>query len=166
MILTWIMGFFVFVFLLIIMPNDLAYFKSLTEMGILDTKLFYHPDQVRIIGVAYGSEGRETYILSKLTLDLIFPIIYSLFFTLSFMFFSHGKPRRYEIACVLAAFMADMVENASLALYFWQFDRDITIICWIASASTLVKWIMIFTVLLLLARVVSRYFLGIGKSIS
>ena len=50
------------------------------ETGPIDLNLFYTPEKVYSMVESYGEAGRANYRLFELTGDIIYPIVYTLFF--------------------------------------------------------------------------------------
>jgi membrane-anchored glycerophosphoryl diester phosphodiesterase (GDPDase) len=54
-----------------------------SEVGSVDLSLWYTSDEVYEMAEAYGEEGRQAYIQAWLTFDVIWPIIYMVFLSIS-----------------------------------------------------------------------------------
>jgi hypothetical protein len=67
----------------------------------------------------WGPEGRRLYVQTQLSLDLVFPLVYSLLLGLLVLSVAQGGQERWALVPLLAA-AADLGENALLAGLAWQ----------------------------------------------
>ena len=88
-------------------------------IGPLDNLFTYTPAQAYSALAAYGPAGRAFDLSSELTLDLVYPLIYSLFFCLASLYFlqrtASNRPALARLALIpFLALAADYLENAGL----------------------------------------------------
>ena len=106
----------VLIFLTIMFFVNLAWFQTLpfdTRLYMLDTYFaFNHEDVARIIE-AIGDSGRSAYVTAMYTIDLAFPIIYTLL-SLGVMHKLHTSELLYVLPIVL--FTADIFQNIQTAI--------------------------------------------------
>ena len=113
--------------------------------GFIDMQLFYTPEKVYSMIESYGNDGRMTYRIFTLTGDLIYPIIYSVFFSLLIIWlFKRGfapdsKMHKLNIV-VFGALLFDLLENVCLVLMFSLYPYKSTTIAWISTIFTTLKW--------------------------
>lgn len=115
----------------------------------LDGKLYYSPDSAFAIIDSLGEKGRNFYALTELTLDLIFPIIYSLLLSLLIIYL-FKRPRKYKHYQLLGfipfvGFFADILENASIVGMAYSYPDKNTLVAGAASTFTCIKWISLMT---------------------
>lgn len=71
--------FIIFTVILFSQPFGIAYINEISGgAGIIDTRFTYSPENAYQILEAQGEKGREAYLFLNL-IDLVYPIIYSLF---------------------------------------------------------------------------------------
>ena len=118
----------------------------------LDGRGWYSPDDVRDFFHNIKEEGRRIYYTTELTLDLLFPLVYSLLFS---SFIIHVYPRETAKVLVLVPLMAaicDVLENIMLAYLAWQFDEHVSPLARVAAIATAIKsGLLLLSGLLILA---------------
>jgi hypothetical protein len=80
-------------FLVLVLPGQAE--KSREETGSSrspDTSLYYTPAQLYQIAQEYGQEGRQAYIKTRWTFDLIFPLVYTGFLAVGISWFYSRLP--------------------------------------------------------------------------
>jgi hypothetical protein len=116
--------------------------------GSPDTSLFYTPDALYRMAEAYGPAGRASYVRARLTFDVIWPVVYTLFLTtaLSWLYaraFEPGRPWRLaNLAPVLGA-LFDYAENLSTSLVMVRYPARTPGIDLLAPLFTLIKWLFV-----------------------
>jgi hypothetical protein len=124
-------------------------------MPILDIRFGYAPDTLFEIAAGLGERGRQFYALSELTADLIYPLLYSSFFSLLLARLIQrafpGRAGWRQLALLpLAALVCDYGENAALATILLGFPGTMPLAP-IASLLTTAKWIFGGTSILMIA---------------
>ena len=95
------------------------------------------------------------YIASQLSLDLIYPVLYLLVFGAWLAFLvrpPRGKYMHHAALLPLLAAVADLLENASVSLLIWQFERFQSVrgLVPVAAMGTSIKWASLAVLALLL----------------
>ena len=112
----------------------------------LDALFGYSPDfaykQIEMLGNA----GRQVYALTELTLDVAFPVSYSLFLAILLWLLLNphqGKSWRWWITRVplLGGFM-DLCENSLITAMLWRYPQQYPMMASLASLAGILKWIM------------------------
>ena len=116
-------------------------------VGTLDVRLAYSPAQAYAALAAYGSAGRQFYLLIELTADVVYPIIYSFFFSLAILFFWQRGGGRWPILARLAllpfaGLLADYLENAGLITLLLNFPAQLPTLALLTSLFTSIKWFL------------------------
>ena len=129
--------------------------------GPLDARFFYTPQQAKAIIAAYNAEGRRIYMVSELTLDILFPIAYTLFLALSISwlfqrtFDRSGSMQRLNLVPVGAWFF-DLLENIGVVIMLAMFPSFSLLVGSLTSSFTVIKWsFALLSILLLLFGVVA-----------
>jgi hypothetical protein len=111
---------------------------------LLDIRFSYSPDEVFDLAARLGERGRQLYALSELSIDAIYPLLYSSFFYLLLLlvipraFSNH--PRWQRLALLpFAALACDYAENVSLAIILLGFPETMPVAPF-ANLFTMAKW--------------------------
>lgn len=126
----------------------------------LDLMFFYTPEQAFEMMDRYGAAGRSVYFRIELTADIIYPIIYTLFYglLLSWLFQRAFKPdsnmQKWNVMPVGAWFF-DLLENAGIVTMLAMYPSKSEILAWIAMFFGSLKWgFFVVTVVLVLTGLV------------
>lgn len=114
-------------------------------VGPLDLRLSYTPAEADAALRAYGDVGRHFYLLVELTLDVLYPVVYALFLSLTLTYcFRLVLPAEHGLLRVallpLATMIVDYLENAGLVTLLVNYPRSLPAIAAVASVLTTVKW--------------------------
>ena len=119
-------------------------------VGPLDLMAAYTPAEAYAALAAYGEEGRLFYLLTALTLDLIYPLVYGLFFTLTIVYClrpvlpaAHTLQRAALLP--LVGMLADYVENAGIAWLLLNYPNRLDGVAAFTSTVTTIKWIFMIS---------------------
>jgi hypothetical protein len=112
----------------------------------LDLRLTYTAAEAFEAVAAYGEAGRAAYLLTQLTLDIAYPVVYTLFFGLLIAWlFRKGLPAESRLhrlnAVPLGAFAFDILENLSVAALLGAYPARPAVVGALAGAFTLLKWL-------------------------
>lgn len=118
--------------------------KALDDCKTLDGRYFgYSPAQARDFLVAMGERGRRLYAVTEITLDALFPLVYStLLAVLIIRFYSREAALKLILAPILAACF-DLLENFMVAYMAWNFDGRERSLAWLAAICTISKWLLL-----------------------
>jgi hypothetical protein len=133
LILLVIMLCFYFVFFPLMLPKG-------EHAVMLDTQIGYHAGDVYAVIGNYSDAMRQRYILSEITLDLVFPLVY----TFMFAFMIQLLYRRGRLALFpFTALIADLLENTGLVTMMVLWPEKLL---WLAAATSFfsaLKWILV-----------------------
>lgn len=115
-------------------------------VGPIDLKFSYTPTEVFQMVAAYGEEGRAFYRILEMTLDVIYPIAYTLLFgALLTAVLRRAFPQNslvHSLALLPAiCFLLDMGENIGIITMLTQFPTQSESVAQITSFLTTLKWI-------------------------
>jgi hypothetical protein len=119
------------------------------DAGTPDLSFFYTPNELYRMAESYGEEGREAYIRTRFTFDLVWPVVYALFLVTSISWVSQKSLRhksglrRWNMIPIYGAFF-DYLENVSTSLVMSRYPVHSPVVDWLASIFTPAKWILIF----------------------
>jgi hypothetical protein len=113
-----------------------------------DTSFFYTASDLYQSAEDFGKPGRQAYIRSRWTFDLIFPMVYVLFLTtgISWLFKAintHDKRWGLTNLLPLLGGLFDYLENVATSTVMAIYPERINILMQTASAFSMLKWIMI-----------------------
>ena len=115
----------------------------------LDLLFFYTPAEAFAMLEKYGQTGRALYMKIELTVDLLYPIIYTLFLALliSWLFqraFSlDSKMQKWNVAPVGAWFF-DLLENIGIVSLLAMHPSQPAALAWLTMLLGLIKWAFAF----------------------
>ena len=111
----------------------------------LDLMFFYTPAQAFEMMDRYGEAGRSVYLRIELTADIIYPIIYTLFYglLLSWLLQRAFKPdskiQKWNVMPVGAWFF-DMLENIGIVSMLMMYPSKPEIVAWLTMLFGSLKW--------------------------
>lgn len=114
--------------------------------GPIDLQFFYTPEKVYEMIASYGEAGRAAYRTFELTGDIIYPIVYTLFFSLLITwlfqrgFAADSAAQRLNVV-PFGALLFDLLENLSIVLMLSSYPSTLTIVAWLATIFTMIKWV-------------------------
>jgi hypothetical protein len=133
-------------FIVVILPAQKAKTKEYAgDAGSVDLSFFPKPDQVYQMAEAYGEDGREQYIKSRYTFDVIWPLAYTFFMVALITFcmkkiFGDGSKWIYLNLVAVGPILFDFIENGfAMAVMSAYPDRmDGTV--YVMATATMIKW--------------------------
>lgn len=135
----------------------------------LDLMFFYTPEQAFAMMDKYGEAGRALYWKIQMTADILYPIIYTLFFglLLSWLFQRAFKPeshmQKWNIM-PLGSLLFDLLENTGIVSMILMYPSKPEVLAWITAMFTTLKWTFAFiSIGLILVGVVKAAWNGFRK---
>ena len=122
----------------------------------LDLMFFYTPGQAFEMLDKYGEAGRSVYFKIELTADIIYPIIYTLFYglLLSWLFqraFKPGSKMQKWNVMPVGAWFFDLLENIGIVSMLLFYPSKSAILAWLTMIIGSFKWgFFVVTVVLVL----------------
>ena len=131
----------------VILPNQQAKIEAGSGgVGPIDLQLFYTPEKVYSMVAAYGEAGRASYRTFELTGDIVYPIVYTLFFSLLITwlfqrgFASNSNMQKYNVV-PFGGWLFDLLENLGIVTMLSVFPATPAALAWITAIFTLIKWL-------------------------
>lgn len=129
------------VFVLYIFPNS----AFDMDTGPLDLKFSYSPETAYEMIEAYGEEGRASYARAAMTVDVAYPIVYTLMFmvwlTLALRSANVSSSRRCFISMLpLSVFVLDLIENTGIVTMLKLYPEKYETLAMATSFATSAKW--------------------------
>jgi len=135
----------------------------------LDLMFFYTPEQAFAMIDKYGEAGRSVYFRIELTADIIYPIIYTLFygFLLSWLFqraFKPGSSMQKLNVMPVGAWFFDLLENLGIVSMLSMYPATSDAMAWLTMIFGSLKWgFFVVTVVLVLIGLVRAAMNGFRK---
>ncbi|MCC7359490.1 MAG: hypothetical protein IT317_08440 [Anaerolineales bacterium] len=116
-------------------------------LGPLDLTLGLSPADTYARLTAYTAAGRLTYLIIELTADVVFPIVYGLFFSLALaLVFQRTFPPESALQRLvpvpLLALPADYLENAGIVVMLLAYPQELGGLALLVRLLTLLKWLV------------------------
>jgi hypothetical protein len=133
-------------FTLVIFPLLTARLTSLSGgVSLLDNEFSYTPEKAFQMISSYGTDGRPFYLITTLTADLLYPLIYALLLSLAMIYFfrktfSQDSPVQGVFYLPIAAMVADYLENICLVILLASFPQWLEGLAQAANIFTGLKW--------------------------
>jgi hypothetical protein len=113
----------------------------------LDSDVCYGPQKAHELFGKLGDRGRQLYAWTEITVDLIFPIIYSFFLSLLIIYIfqksSSNKSLQSLAILPFVAMLFDYGENTLIAFMLFAYPQKYFAVAWVASLFTKLKWILL-----------------------
>ncbi len=131
----------------VILPKQQA--KMLTGsdgIGPIDLQLFYTPEKAYSMVESYGEAGRADYRLFELTGDILYPIVYTLFFSLAITwlfqrgFSSSSAMQKFNVV-PFGGWLFDLFENLGIVTMLSIFPSTPPALAWLTALFTFIKWL-------------------------
>lgn len=150
--MTWVMILTLSVmvlFMITVLPNQSASAKqSSGSLESPDTSFFYSPGDLLQMADDFGEEGREDYIHSRWTFDLIFPLVYISFLAVGISWFYQHQEKSpdwvgYTNLLPILAGAFDYTENIAASLFMAQYPDLIPGLPFFTSLISAIKWLLV-----------------------
>jgi len=135
------------VFLTVILPEEAsrnaAYFG---ENPTPDGSFVYAASDLYDMASAYGEEGRQYYIRSRFTFDIVWPLAYGWFFWAGIAYFGQATENstvRYTVLLPILAVLLDFMENTSASVVMFFYPDRVPVIPHLVPVFTFGKWAVI-----------------------
>jgi len=136
-------------FVSLVLPKQAAQAKTYTrDAGSPDMSFFYTADDLYTMAESYGEAGRLTYVHTRFTFDVIFPLVYlfflstSLSWTLARLLPEENRGRLLNLFPLLG-WLFDLLENLSTSIVMLKFPEHISLIASLAPVFTMLKWFFV-----------------------
>jgi len=147
--LVIILGAVFAVLYLIINVPILGYFRSCVDgNNYIESNMFYTPQSLHELLVAYGESGRSLYIKMSLGFDFIFPLVYSAFLAASiFLVYKNWRPLKkawLKIGLIMGIVIcfSDFLENIFLITIILKFPAKMEALSILALCATIIKSVL------------------------
>ena len=113
--------------------------------GPIDLQLFYTPEKVYGMIASYSDTVRSSYRTFEMTGDILYPIVYTLFFSLLITwlfqrgFASNSSMHKFNVM-PFGAWLFDLFENISIVMMLSVYPSMPAMLGWVSGIITLIKW--------------------------
>jgi drug/metabolite transporter superfamily protein YnfA len=133
-------------FSIVIMPT--ASGSDAHDLPILDLQFFYTPQQAYEIIGAYSPSMRQAAAVTRLTLDVVYPLIYGIMlaFLLTLTFrraFAKHPLGDAAIFIPWSGVLFDYLENIGFAIMFLSYPKEYYFLAQVSAVFTALKWTLI-----------------------
>jgi uncharacterized integral membrane protein len=113
-----------------------------------DLSFYYSSTDLYQMAESYGEQGRQAYISTRFTFDLVWPLVYGFFLiaTLGWLLkIAFPLDSSWQRANLLPLFgmLFDYLENISTSLVMARFPAQTPLVDWMAGFFTALKWMII-----------------------
>lgn len=113
--------------------------------GPIDLLFSYTPEKAYSMIESFGDEGRSIYRLFAMTGDIIYPVVYSIFFSLLLTWLlerSFAPDSKLQILNIVpfGALLFDWLENINIVTMLSLYPSKPAIVAELASFCTTIKW--------------------------
>ncbi len=135
-------------FMAVVLPQMSGQLAAVSGVNISpDTSFIYTARDLYAMAEAYGPDGRDYYIYSRFTFDLIWPAAYLFFLaaaiTYLFRFLPEKSPWRLVNLLPFAGALFDLFENSAASLVMFRYPAETAVIDHLAPLFTFLKWLFI-----------------------
>jgi hypothetical protein len=134
------------------------------DAGILDENFFYNASQAYELIGNYSANERWQYVLTVMTVDLIYPLVYALLLSslsiLPIQKLSISSKRIIRFAYIsFAAAIFDVLENSSITILMLNYPVKFNSIATLAGCFTAAKWLLVVMSILFILYLYSLVFI-------
>lgn len=134
---------------------------------LLDLQFGFAPEAVHGHLTSYGESGRPFYMVLELTADVVYPMVYTLFFSIAlFLFYRRSgvaKPVYRLHRLPLIVILLDYLENLSIVALLALYPSEVYWLAVLCSALTVLKWVSVGLVVVLILFGLIRQLAGLLK---
>lgn len=131
----------------VVLPNQKAKIEAGSGgVGPIDLQFFYTPEKAYSMVASYGEAGRADYRLFELTGDILYPIVYTLFFSLAITwlfqrgFASNSPMQKYNVV-PFGGWLFDLFENLGIVAMLSVYPTTPAVLAWVTAIFTVIKWL-------------------------
>lgn len=123
------------------------------KVSMLDLLMGYTPEEAYTQIEAYGANGRIAYVIVALTLDILYPVVYSILLSMFLiLLLQYGAPKllgglyKYTFIPFVVA-IADLLENICVSILILAYPSKLSFLVYISSVFTFIKWTLILIII-------------------
>ena len=114
------------------------------DLPILDLQFFYTPEYAYEVIAAYTPSMRQATALTRLTLDIVYPLVYGMMLSLLLMLtFKRTFHADWAVFIPWGGVLFDYLENIGFAIMFLSYPKEFYFIAQASAVFTFLKWTLI-----------------------
>jgi hypothetical protein len=146
MVLTAVLVFILFTAL--VLPGQTRNGPESEGAGSPDLSIYYSAGELYDMAEGFGQSGRDAYVYTRFTFDLVWPLVYTFFLvtTISWIYqrvLPSGSRWRVINLLPLLGMLGDYLENISTSIVMWRYPQLTPVLDWMAGIFTATKWLLI-----------------------
>jgi len=114
----------------------------------IDLQFAYSPERAYELINSYSAETRHNYMIGEMTMDVLYPIVYTLFLSITLLLLYPQKEKLALIPYVI--FIADMLENTGIITMLYNYPTELYGVAMATSVFSTIKWSVVGIAFLLL----------------
>ncbi|HEY0109307.1 MAG TPA: hypothetical protein VGB67_06730 [Fibrella sp.] len=114
-------------------------------IGPIDLTFGFNPSRTLQMVADYGPEGRAYYARVELTVDMLYPLVYSLLFAVILALLFRNKSYRPFASVTLLPFLTllcDYLENAAIVGLLTTYPGQSPVLATLCELAKLIKWLL------------------------
>lgn len=137
------------IYIVLVLPAEASRSDQIIgEAPSPDTSLYYSAAELYQIAEEYGQEGRIYYANSRITFDILWPLVYTFFLIISISWLLNNTIReasnlRWLNLAPLTGILFDYLENISTMLVMLRYPGPTDILASLAGIFTSLKWVLL-----------------------
>ena len=123
------------------------------EVGVIDLQLGFNPKHTLQMVEDYGEQGRAYFRHTELTLDIVYPIVYSLLFAVIITMIYRkllGRPVGYLNLLPFVAWFFDLLENITIVNLLSHYPEQSMLMATLCELFKMIKFLVIAMILLVI----------------
>ncbi len=137
------------VFMILVLPSEASSSDQVVGSAPSpDTSFYYSKAELYQMAESYGQEGRYYYVDSRITFDILWPLVYTFFLinAISWIFdktILEGSKLRLLNLVPLVGILLDFLENISNMVVMFRYPLQTDILASLAGIITSLKWVFV-----------------------
>lgn len=113
-----------------------------------DSSFFYSAGDMYAAALAFGADGRQDYVIARVTFDVIWPLVYAIFLSTALSWLlarliAQGSRWRLLNLLPWIALVLDYLENFASVVVIGRYPSETPILADIATYFTMSKWLVL-----------------------
>lgn len=118
-------------------------------IGPIDLTFGLNPSKTLEMVAAYGEQGRAYYAQGEMTMDVIYPIVYTFLFAVILTLLFRNKPYtpfRYVNLLPFVTMLFDFIENVFIVMLLYRYPEQSMMVAVLCEIAKLLKWLSLVPV--------------------